>query len=418
MVLWRRAANNIVEFNAATHVFTSFPIPIANSGANSITTGPDGNLWFTESSSNSIGTFNPTTHVFATYPIITANSGANSITPGPQGSLWFVESSSNKIGQINATSHQITEFPVPAANSGLNQIVAGSDGNLYFTENSTNQIGQLDPTTHAFQSFAIPTANSGPTSITSGPDSNIWFVETAANKIGELPIVSAAAQATTTTLTAAPNPSIPGVTVTFTATIATAAGTPTGTITFSIDGVAQPPVAVTTVNGQPGARFSTSSLGIGNHTIVATYSGAAGFLPSTSAPLTETIINPALAGPIVLKVERFGVHDQPTALVLTFDKPLNAASAQNVRNYRLLNPHGRAARITLAVYNPSALTVTLEPTLRLDLHRDYQLTVVGKPPNGVQDTTGKLLNAAGAGQPGSNFVTQITSANLVLLSLL
>ena len=409
-------ANNIVEFDATTHVFTSFPIPIANSGANSITTGPDGNLWFTESSSNNIGTFNPTTHVFATFPIITANSGADSITPGPQGSLWFVESSSNKIGKINATSHQITEFPVPAANSGLTRITAGSDGNLYFTENTTNLIGQLNPASNAFATFSIPTANSGPTNITSGPDNNIWFVETAGNKIGVIPIVSTAPGATTTTLTAAPNPSIPGLTVTFTATIATASGTPTGTITFSIDGVAQAPVTVTSVNGQPGARFSTSSLGIGSHTIVATYSGGSSFLPSTSAPLTETIVNPALVGPIVLKVQRIGVHDHPTSLVLTFNKPLNAASAQNVRNYRLLNPHGRAARITVAIYDPSRLTVTLHPALRLDLRRDYQLTVVGKPPHGVQDTTGKLLVGAGTGQPGSNFVTEVTSANLVFPS--
>jgi hypothetical protein len=100
--------------------------------------------------------------------------------------------------------------------------------------------------------------------------------------------------------------------------------------------------------------------------------------------------------------------------VLTFDKPLDAASAQNVRNYRLLNPHGRAGRIAFAAYNPAKLTVTLFPALRLDLHRSYQLTVVGKPPNGVRDTTGKLLDGAGTGQPGSNFVTEVTSANLVL----
>jgi hypothetical protein len=222
--------------------------------------------------------------------------------------------------------------------------------------------------------------------------------------------------ATTTTLTAAPNPSIPGISVTFTATVAAAAGTPTGTVTFSIDGVAQAPVKLTTVNGQKQASFSTSSLGLGDHTIVATYSGGPGFAPSTSSPLTQAIVNPVLDGPIVLKLQRFGVHDHPTTLVLTFDKPLDPASAQNLRNYRLVNPHGRPGQITAAVYQPSTLTVTLHPAQRLDIHRTYTLTVVGIPPNGVRDTTGKLLDGAGTGHPGSNFVTEVTIANLVLSS--
>ena len=35
-------------------VVTGFPIPTANSGAEYITSGPDGNLWFTEPSDNKI----------------------------------------------------------------------------------------------------------------------------------------------------------------------------------------------------------------------------------------------------------------------------------------------------------------------------------------------------------------------------
>ena len=308
------------------------------------------------------------------------------------------------------------------ANSGAADITTGPDGNLYFTEPGVNEIGQLNPaeigqlnaTKPLFTQLVIPTADSGATGITAGPDGNVYFTETAANKIGE--VVISTTTATTTTLTAAPNPSIPGISVTFTATVAAASGTPTGTITFSIDGVAQAPVKLTLFNGQAQASFSTSSLGLGDHTIVATYSGGPGFAPSTSSPLTQAIVNPVLDGPIVLKLQHFGVHDHPTTLVLTFDKPLEPASAQNLRNYRLVNPHGRPARIIAAVYQPSTLTVTLHPAQRLDIHRTYTLTVVGTPPNGVRDTTGKLLDGAGTGHPGSNFVTEVTIANLVLSS--
>ena len=449
--------NAIEQLNPATHVVTSFPIPTAGIGPQFITTGPDGNLYFTTSNANVIEQLNPTTRVFKTFFIPTANSGASGITSGPDNSLWFIESTANKIGQLNPATGVITELPIPNLIGGTSTITTGPDGNLYFTEPGSNSIGQFNPTTHAFRSLpipvansgaadittgpdgnlyftepganeigqlnpatllftelVIPTANSGATGITAGPDGNVYFTETAANKIGEVVITTTTA--TTTTLTAAPNPSIPGISVTFTATVAAASGTPTGTVTFSIDGVAQAPVKLTEFNGQAQASFSTSSLGLGDHTIVATYSGGPGFAPSTSSPLTEAIVNPVLDGPIVLKLQRFGVHDHPTTLVLTFDKPLEPASAQNLRNYRLVNPHGRPGRIIAAVYQPSTLTVTLHLAQRLDIHLVYTLTVVGIPPTGVRDTTGKLLDGAGTGHPGSNFVTEVTIANLVLSS--
>jgi streptogramin lyase len=459
--------NAIEQLNPATHVITAFPIPTAGLGPQFITTGADGNLYFTTSNANVIEQLEPTTPVFIfkTFFIPTANSGASGITSGPDNSLWFIESTANKIGQLNLATHVVREFsipnaiggtstittgtdgdlyftepgpnsigqfnpitrkfrflPIPVANSGAADITTGPDGNLYFTEPGANEIGQLNPNeigqlnpaTPLFTELVIPTANSGATGITAGPDGNVYFTETTANKIGE--VVISTTTATTTQLTAAPNPSIPGISVTFTATVTAASGTPTGTITFSIDGVAQAPVKLTQFNGQAQASFSTSSLGLGDHTIIATYSGGPGFAPSTSSPVTEAIVNPVLDGPIVLQLQRFGVHDHPTTLVLTFDKPLKPASAQNRRNYRLVNPHGRPGRIVAAVYQPSTLTVTLHLAQRLDIHRVYTLTVVGTPPNGVRDTTGKLLDGAGTGHPGSNFVTDVTIANLVLSS--
>jgi streptogramin lyase len=66
---------------------SEFPIPTANSDPVSITTGPDGNLWFTEEQVDKIGMINPTTHVIEEFPIPTANSGPQGITTGPDGNL-------------------------------------------------------------------------------------------------------------------------------------------------------------------------------------------------------------------------------------------------------------------------------------------------------------------------------------------
>jgi hypothetical protein len=92
--------------------------------------------------------------------------------------------------------------------------------------------------------------------------------------------------ATTTTLTAIPNPASTGQTVTFTATISSSFGTPTGFVTFK-DGA-------TTLGSSPIAGgvavFNTSSLATGSHTITAEYNGATGYNISVSLPLLLRVL--------------------------------------------------------------------------------------------------------------------------------
>ena len=90
------------------------------------------------------------------------------------------------------------------------------------------------------------------------------------------------------------------------------------------------------------------------------------------------------------------------------------ARAQDLRNYRIVGPGGEAVAIDSATYDPAANTVTLRPHARLDLHRLYELTVVGTAPDGVADTSGVLLDGAGKGQPGSNYVATLKASDLVL----
>ena len=63
-------------------------------------------------------------------------------------------------------------------------------------------------------------------------------------------------------------------------------GTPTGTVTFK-DGAAT--LGTGPLNGSGQATFTTSSLGIGPHSITAAYGGDANFLASVSAILIERI---------------------------------------------------------------------------------------------------------------------------------
>lgn len=150
---------------------TEFDVPSFPGG---ITSGSDGNLWFTELTNNKIARFTPSGDI-TEFSIPTSNSGSYSITSGSDGNIWFAEYGSNKIGQITPSGN-ITEFVIPTSNSGPQDITSGSDGNLWFTEYYANQIGRITPSGQITE-FVIPTNNSTPLGITAGPDGNLWFTE-------------------------------------------------------------------------------------------------------------------------------------------------------------------------------------------------------------------------------------------------
>ncbi len=102
---------------------------------------------------------------------------------------------------------------------------------------------------------------------------------------------------TTTTLRSNLNPAMSNQSLIFTATIAGNGGTPTGAVTFTVDGIVQSPVTLT--NGA--ATYTTSSLLPGSHSITAAYSGDTTFASSsTVAALTQMInthISPQYVSP-------------------------------------------------------------------------------------------------------------------------
>lgn len=93
---------------------------------------------------------------------------------------------------------------------------------------------------------------------------------------------------TTTTVTSSLNPSKVGDAVTFTASVSSSSGTPTGSVEF-FDGTSS--LGVRSLSGGQ-ALLSTSSFAAGSHSIKAVYGGDANYNGSTSAVLTQTV-NPA-----------------------------------------------------------------------------------------------------------------------------
>ena len=348
-----------------TGVITQFPVSQPNSGPfpslpetlGSIAAGPDGALWFTASFSTStpFGDAGGEIDRITTAGVVTkfaVPTYVGDITSGPDGALWFTGESgfSGSIGRIT-TAGVVTTFPVAGAADPLS-ITSGPDGNLWFTENQANKIGRIT-TAGVVTEFATPTADSSPAGITAGPDGALWFTELVGNKIGKITTAGVVSEFAVPT----PNSLLNGI-----------------------------------ATGSDGDLWFTES-------------GA-----SKIGQLSPAILAP----PTVTLVQRFGFHADPTRIVLTFSAPLDPARAQDVRNYRIVGPGGEAVAIDSATYDPAADTVTLDPHTRLNLHQLYKLTVIGTAPGGVADTSGVLLDGAGNGQPGSNYVATLKAADLVL----
>jgi hypothetical protein len=90
---------------------------------------------------------------------------------------------------------------------------------------------------------------------------------------------------TTTTLASSLNPSTFGQFVTFTASVSSAAGTPTGTVEFFDDTTLLGSATLTSGN----ALFSTSGLATSSHSIVAKYEGDGGYRLSISDPISQIV---------------------------------------------------------------------------------------------------------------------------------
>ncbi|WP_329075545.1 Ig-like domain repeat protein [Streptomyces niveus] len=93
-----------------------------------------------------------------------------------------------------------------------------------------------------------------------------------------------------TTVTSAPDPSVFGQSVTFTATVQPeiAGGpTPTGSVDFIVDGV---PVTTAPLDPSGQAQYTTSALEVGLHGVEANYSGDAEYDPSTGADTQEVAL--------------------------------------------------------------------------------------------------------------------------------
>lgn len=158
------------------------------------------------------------------------------------------------------------------------------------------------------------------------------------------------AVATTTSLVTSANPSPFGSSLTLTATVTAASGTPTGNVTFW-DGAAN--LGTVALTGGV-ATLNTSSLSVGAHSLKATYAGDPGYVASASSVLAQTISKAATTIGIISSVNPSNIGAS-----VTFTATVSATSGTptgSVTFYNGATPLGTVALSGgVAAYTTSAL---------------------------------------------------------------
>jgi large repetitive protein len=158
-------------------------------------------------------------------------------------------------------------------------------GNVQFMDGA-NPIGGLITLSAGSASLSTAALTLGAHTITVNYLGDVDFVIST----GSLPTQTVNKAATSTAVVSSVNPSVFGQPVTFTATVSATlpgSGTPSGTVTFSIDGVPQvPPVGL---NPSGVATLTTAALSAGAHGITAGYNGDPNFSTSTGSLPTQTV---------------------------------------------------------------------------------------------------------------------------------
>jgi hypothetical protein len=212
----------------------------------------------------------------------------------------------DQVNNANGANFQGTAPDViGTVTTGSNNFIGIGDANLVGISNGTNgnHVGTLanplNPDLGPVQNNGGPTPTRAPllgspvidaglnTVIAGGTVTDQRGFLRIVNNTVDIGAVEFQPPATTTQLNVTPNPATFGQPVTFTATVTAqtnGSNPPTGTVTFSIDGVAQAPAPLT--NGM--ATLTVTTLPTGMHAVTATYSGDVNFTTST-ATVNETV---------------------------------------------------------------------------------------------------------------------------------
>ncbi|HET9342974.1 MAG TPA: hypothetical protein VFO25_08685 [Candidatus Eremiobacteraceae bacterium] len=172
-------------------VVSEKPIPTSNATPLGITSGPDGNVWFTELNGNKIGhvipgTFPGAGSMVECGPLPTAGSGPvdiTSVTGNPK--VWFDEFANNKIANVDPGTCTYNEFTIPTSNSGPSGLTSDQSGVLWFAESNVAKIARMT-IGGSFTEYATGLSGSTPLAVAIAGDNSVWYLDSGRNSVGHL----------------------------------------------------------------------------------------------------------------------------------------------------------------------------------------------------------------------------------------
>jgi hypothetical protein len=255
----------------------------------------------TGTSGTSLGGTAPTTA--GTYTVVaTFTSSDPNYTGGNAQTTFIINPATPTVSVADAGgTYNSSPFPTMATVAGVDNKPASSlEGvtlTLTYYAGSTASGTPLAGTPNSAGTYTVVAQFAGSTDYTSA-SAQTTFTITPAN--------------TSTALRSSANPSAVGQSVTLTASVSVlspGAGTPTGTVTFKDGSTVLGTANLEMVNGSETAFFTTSSLAVGSHSITAVYSGDSNFVTSTSAVISQQVLNATTT--CRRQARRFGASRSP-----------------------------------------------------------------------------------------------------------
>jgi PKD repeat protein len=159
---------------------------------------------------------------------------------------------------------------------------------------------------------------------------------------------------TTSRVGSAPNPATYGQPATFTATVTSTVGTPSGTVQFYADGITLGGAQSLTASQ---ATYSTSMLEAGTHLITVTYSGDANYNISTSSAYSHTVNKASTAINLTASISP-SLYGQPVTFTATLTSSTGATPTGTVQFYADGTALGSAVVLVNCVAAASASALT------------------------------------------------------------
>jgi hypothetical protein len=147
---------------------------------------------------------------------------------------------------------------------------------------------------------------------------------------------------------------------------------------------------------------------------------------TVEAPPVSAPVDPDVTGPQLVKEQLIGSDPRNLeGIVLTFNEPLDEASAEELRNFRagkrtdrrqrfinddrFRRTRGGLIRFESAVYDPTNFTVTLAAIEPFNLTRRFRtIRVLGRETFSVRDVAGNRMDGDRDGKNGGDAVEQFT----------